>query len=59
METPKFIYIESSDEEEDGPGPSAMINERLSRVTLSSKHAHFLIQRNVCNYHVSLTLMLN
>ena len=23
------------------------------------KHAHFLIQRSVCNYHVSLTLMLN
>ena len=51
-----YIYIESSDEED---GPSAMINERLSRATVSSKHAHFLMQRNVCNKHVSLTLMLN
>ena len=56
MDNQKFIYIESSDEED---GPSSRINERLSRATVSSKNAHFLMWRNVCYKHVSLNLMLN
>ena len=35
----KLLYIESSDEED---GPSAMLNEKMDRTTVSLKHAHFL-----------------
>ena len=96
----KQLYVESSDEED---GPSAMLNEKMDRTTVSMQHAHFFMplednsgnsertidtrlsrgqgraginnetgyspseiledpidqQRNVCNEHVCLTLMIN
>ena len=35
----KQLYIERSDEED---GPSAMLNEKMDRTTVSMQHAHFL-----------------
>ena len=35
----KSLYIVSSDEED---GPSAMLNEKMDRTTVSLKHVHFV-----------------
>ena len=35
----KLLYIESSDEED---GPSAMLNEKMDRTTVSLKHEHLI-----------------
>ena len=37
--TSNKLYRESSDEED---GPSAILNEKMDRTTVSLKHAHFL-----------------